>query len=56
MAEVVLDLKEAGITTSGARMDNGEGRFRMMNSDGSGYIRTEAGPQGAWHVRGRVDG
>jgi len=29
-------------------MDNGEKRFRLVNSDGSSYIRTEASENGSW--------
>ena len=38
----------AGIKFSANTMDNGESRFRMMAQDGSGYIRTVAGANGAW--------
>ncbi len=37
-----------GISGQHQQMDNGELRFRLMSSDGSGYIRTEAGVTGAW--------
>ena len=37
-----------GIKTKHEIMDNGEIRFRLMGKDGSGYIRTEAGKNGAW--------
>ena len=39
---------ESAITTHSQTMDNGEARHRMMHEDGSGYIRTEAGLEGAW--------
>jgi mannose-6-phosphate isomerase-like protein (cupin superfamily) len=37
-----------GIRTRHERMDNGEFRFRLLAGDGSAYIRTVAGPAGAW--------
>ena len=47
----ILNTKEAenrGIQTSHCRMANGEYRFRLIGSDGSCYVRTEAGSQGEW--------
>lgn len=38
----------SGVSTLHERMPNGELRFRLMSSDGSAYIRTVSGPQGAW--------
>ena len=47
-----IDPQEAearyNITTFHERMDNGECRFRLRKSDGTAYIRTEAGPTGGW--------
>ena len=40
--------KDLGVTTRHERMDNGELRFRLCASDGSSYIRTEAGAQSGW--------
>lgn len=37
-----------GIMTKHEKMDNGELRFRLLCEDGSAYIRTVAGDQGAW--------
>ena len=37
-----------GISTYHQVMDNGEYRFRLLKSDGSAYIRTEASSTGAW--------
>lgn len=37
-----------GITTHHEQMENGEQRFRLEAADGSAYIRTEAGKNGAW--------
>ncbi|MCX5653487.1 MAG: hypothetical protein NTY65_02395 [Planctomycetota bacterium] len=37
-----------GMYNNHERMDNGEMRFRLMSTDGSGYIRTVAGAAGAW--------
>jgi mannose-6-phosphate isomerase-like protein (cupin superfamily) len=37
-----------GITTFHNEMPNGEFRFRLKKNDGTAYIRTEAGKQGAW--------
>lgn len=46
-----------GISTLHERMQNGELRFRLMSSDGSAYIRTVSGMEGAWqksHFHKRV--
>ncbi|WP_169091749.1 hypothetical protein [Paenibacillus sp. PL91] len=37
-----------GIDTLHQEMDNGERRFRLVSSDGSSYIRTEASNNGGW--------
>ncbi|MEG1858090.1 MAG: hypothetical protein RR216_05065 [Pseudoflavonifractor sp.] len=37
-----------GITVHHQRMDNGELRFRLCCTDGSSYIRTEAGAESGW--------
>jgi mannose-6-phosphate isomerase-like protein (cupin superfamily) len=37
-----------GIRSHHEQMPNGELRFRLIAPDGSSYIRTVAGPQGAW--------
>lgn len=37
-----------GIWTSHEIMDNGELRYRLLSEDGSAYIRTVSGTQGAW--------
>lgn len=42
------ELKNFGIHTKHEEMDNGELRFRLTANDGSGYIRTVAGRNGAW--------
>ena len=42
------NINYAPITTGSQEMPNGEIRHRLMHEDGSGYIRTEAGPDGAW--------
>ncbi|MEP4380369.1 MAG: hypothetical protein ABJ215_00480 [Alphaproteobacteria bacterium] len=39
---------EFGIFTRHEKMPNGEHRFRLKKSDGTAYIRTEAGLHGAW--------
>lgn len=44
--ETALD--QHGISTLHQTMDNGELRFRLKKSDGTAYIRTEAGDIGAW--------
>ena len=36
------------ISASHEQMPNGERRFRLIDGSGVGYIRTEAGPDGAW--------
>lgn len=42
------EVAAAGVVFNHELMDNGEKRYRMMFQDGSGYIRVEAGPKGAW--------
>ncbi len=42
------DVAKHGIVMSHELMDNGELRFRLKASDGTGYIRTEAGKNGQW--------
>lgn len=37
-----------GVTTRHQEMDNGEFRFRLLKSDGTAYIRTEASKIGGW--------
>jgi hypothetical protein len=37
-----------GLSCPSHQMDNDELRFRLMGSDGSGYIRTVAGDKGEW--------
>lgn len=37
-----------GMATSHEQMPNRERRFRLMDREGIGYVRTEAGEQGAW--------
>lgn len=37
-----------GLSCPSHQMDNDELRFRLMGSDGSGYIRTVAGNTGGW--------
>ncbi len=37
-----------GVSAEHERMPNGEFRFRLKSSDGSGYVRTVACEQGAW--------
>lgn len=44
----VDEVAQAGLVTNHEQMDNGECRYRLMGSDGSGYIRTVAGAKGAW--------
>lgn len=41
-------LEKHGISAAHQQMDNGELRFRLKKSDGTAYIRTEAGEHGAW--------
>ena len=51
------DAARHGIRTSFQRMDNGELRFRLMDEEGCGYIRTVMGPIGSWqnaHVHRRT--
>ena len=40
--------KDYGITCLHEKMNNNELRFRLRCKDGSGYIRTVAGYEGAW--------
>lgn len=40
--------RELGIEAVHQQMDNGERRFRLVSSDGSSYIRTEASSEGSW--------
>ncbi|HSR89480.1 MAG TPA: hypothetical protein VLK22_03770 [Candidatus Udaeobacter sp.] len=37
-----------GMSTNHEQMPNAEYRLRLMCADGSGYIRTVAGPKGEW--------
>lgn len=37
-----------GVSTLHERMDNGELRFRLRCTDGSSYIRTQAGSESGW--------
>ncbi len=37
-----------GVSTLHERMDNGEYRFRLRHTDGSSYIRTQAGETSGW--------
>ena len=39
---------EHGMHCHHEQMPNGETRFRLTGSDGSGYIKTVAGQEGAW--------
>jgi hypothetical protein len=41
-------LERFGISTTHHLMPNGETRFRLVDRDGAGYVRTEAGEAGAW--------
>ncbi len=41
-------LSEFGVKTNHEVMDNGEKRFRLIGSDGSSYIRTEASSDSGW--------
>jgi hypothetical protein len=41
-------IRSQGIVTKHERMPNGELRFRLIAGDGSAYIRTVSGPDGAW--------
>jgi uncharacterized membrane protein YesL len=56
-----IDIDEAnevhGISTFHNKQSNGEKRFRLKKSDGTAYIRTESGNEGAWqesHFHNRV--
>jgi hypothetical protein len=40
--------EQYGVSTWHQRMPNGERRFRLRNTDGSGYIRTESTPESGW--------
>lgn len=42
------EAREFGIGTLHQLMDNGEKRFRLISSDGTSYIRTEAPNEGGW--------
>ncbi len=42
------DIAKYGISSKHEQMNNGELRFRLTADDGSGYIRTVAGKNGAW--------
>ncbi|MGR6543379.1 hypothetical protein [Paenibacillus tundrae] len=42
------EAKSLGVETAYHLMDNGEKRFRLINNDGSSYIRTEGSEKGAW--------
>ncbi|CAG7624730.1 hypothetical protein ACFQI7_03665 [Paenibacillus allorhizosphaerae] len=42
------EARALGIDTMHHQMDNGERRFRMVSSDGSSYIRTEASGASGW--------
>lgn len=42
------EAREFGIETLHQLMDNGERRFRLISSDGTSYIRTEAPNEGGW--------
>jgi hypothetical protein len=42
------EARELGIETFHQLMDNGEKRFRLIGSDGTSYIRTEASNEGGW--------
>lgn len=41
-------VKNGMLPNNDEQMANGEYRYRRMHEDGSGYIRTVAGPEGAW--------
>lgn len=43
-----IDIAIAGLQANGEIMDNGETRYRLVHPDGTAYIRTEAGRNGAW--------
>ncbi|MEK3724707.1 hypothetical protein [Paenibacillus sp. FSL H8-0034] len=42
------EARSFGIETVHQQMENGERRFRLVSSDGSSYIRTEASSVGGW--------
>lgn len=42
-----IEFREQGIVVNGEQMPNGELRFRMIDRDGNGYIRTET-TVGGW--------
>jgi hypothetical protein len=42
------EARSLGIETVHQEMENGERRFRLVSSDGSSYIRTEASNVGGW--------
>jgi mannose-6-phosphate isomerase-like protein (cupin superfamily) len=42
-----IEFREQGIIVNGEQMSNGEIRFRMIDRDGNGYIRTET-TVGGW--------
>ncbi|KQY83274.1 hypothetical protein ASD24_13425 [Paenibacillus sp. Root52] len=42
------EAKSLGVETAYHLMDNGEKRFRLINNDGSSYIRTEGSENGSW--------
>jgi hypothetical protein len=52
MNTIAIDIVEAedvyGVITKHERMENGELRFRLMHSDGSGYARTESRNGSGW--------
>ena len=48
MQDLAAATRSEGIRTRHERMANGEVRFRLLAGDGSAYIRTIAGRDGAW--------
>jgi hypothetical protein len=42
--------RQHGIVANHTRMPNGELRFRLNASDGTGYVRTESVPGGNWQI------
>lgn len=42
------EARALGVETLHQLMDNGERRFRLISSDGTSYIRTEASGEGGW--------
>ncbi|ANF94792.1 hypothetical protein [Paenibacillus bovis] len=44
----IEEAKLLGVETIHNVMENGEKRFRLVNQDGSSYIRTESSTIGAW--------